>query len=45
MKETKIEKKKIDKNKIATKIIAATMAFLMVLGICFSFIYYLIRMF
>ena len=39
------EKKKIDKTKIITRIIAATMAVLMVLGICFRFIYYLIRMF
>ena len=45
MKENKIEKKKIDKNKIVTRIIAGTMAALMVLGICFTFIYYIIRMF
>ena len=38
------EKKRIDKTKIITRIIAATMAILMVLGICFTFIYYLIRM-
>lgn len=39
------EKKKIDKSKILTKIIAGIMALLMVLGICFTFIYYIIRMF
>lgn len=39
------EKKKIDKTKIITRIIAAAMAVLMVLGICFTFIYYVIRMF
>lgn len=43
--EKKMEKKKIDKSRLATKIIAAVMAGLMVLGICFTFIYYLIRMF
>lgn len=39
------EKKRIDKNKLFTKIIAGIMAILMVLGICFTLIYYLIRMF
>ncbi len=38
-------KKKIDKSKIATRVIAAVMAALMVLGICFTLIYYLVRMF
>ena len=37
-------KKKIDKSKIITRIIAAIMAGLMVLGMCFTLIYYLIRM-
>ena len=41
----KMAKKRIDKGKIATKIIAAMMAILMVLGIGFTLIYYLIRMF
>ena len=41
----KMAKKKIDKGKIATRIIAAVMAILMVLGIGFTLIYYLIRMF
>ena len=41
----KMAKRKIDKSKIATRIIAAIMAILMVLGICFTLIYYLIRMF
>lgn len=44
MKKNKIEKKKIDKTKIITRIIAGIMAVLMVLGICFTFIYYVIRM-
>lgn len=39
------EKKKIDKSKIATRIIAGIMAALMVLGICFTLIYYLVKMF
>ncbi len=39
------EKKKIDKSKILTRVIAAVMAGLMILGICFTFIYYIIRMF
>ena len=38
-------KKKIDKGKILTRVIAAIMAGLMVLGICFTLIYYLIRMY
>ena len=39
------EKKKIDKSKILTRVIAAVMAGLMLLGICFTIIYYIIRMF
>ncbi len=39
------EKKKIDKSKILTRVIAVIMAGLMLLGICFTFIYYIIRMF
>ena len=37
-------KKKIDKSKIFTKIIAAVMAAFMVLSICFTFIYYFVQM-
>ena len=44
MKENRIEKKKIDINKIVIKIVASIMAILMVLGICLTFIYYGIRM-
>ena len=44
-KKTKNEnKKKIDQMGIATKIIAALMAILMIGGIAASFIYYLLRM-
>ena len=43
MKEKK-EKKKIDKSKIITRILAAIMAGLMILGMCFTLIYYLIKM-
>ena len=39
------EKKKIDKSKIVTRVRAAVMAGLMILGICFTFIYYIIRIF
>ena len=45
MKEKKIGKKKIDKSRIITRIIAGIMAVLMILGICFTFIYYIIKMF
>ena len=38
------EKKKIDKNKIFTKIIAGAMVGLMLLGACLTLIYYLIRL-
>ena len=41
----KMAKKRIDKGKLATRIIAAVMAILMILGIGFTLIYYLIRMF
>lgn len=37
------EKKKIDKSKIFTKIMAGLMAILMLFGICMTFIYYLIK--
>lgn len=40
----KQNKKKIDKMRLATQIIAGMMAFLMVLGIAGSFLYYFIRM-
>ena len=44
-KKVKIEnKKKIDKMGIATKIIAALMAILMIGGMAASFVYYLLRM-
>lgn len=43
MKEKK-EKKKIHKSKIITRILAAIMAGLMILGMCFTLIYYLIKM-
>ena len=39
------EKKKIDKTKLFTRIIAAIMAGFMLLGGCITVIYYLIRMF
>lgn len=45
MKEKKIQKRKIDKSKIFGRILAGIMAALMILSICFTFIYYLIRMF
>lgn len=45
-KKIKIEnKKKIDKMTVATKIIAALMAIMMILAVGASFMYYLIRMF
>ena len=40
-----MEKKKFDKSRLFTRIIAAIMAILMILGISFTFIYYLIKMF
>lgn len=40
----KASKKKIDKMRLATKIIAALMAFLMILGIGASFLYYFLKM-
>ncbi len=40
----KKNKKKIDKMRIATKIIASIMAMLMILGIAGSFLYYFLRL-
>ncbi len=37
------EKRKLDKGKLATRIIAAVMAGLMVLGTVYTFIYYIIN--
>ena len=45
MKEKRVAKRKIDVSKLFTRIMAGIMAVLMVLGICFTLIYYLIRMF
>lgn len=45
MKEKKIQKRKIDKSKLFGRILAGIMAGLMILSICFTLIYYLIRMF
>lgn len=45
MKEKKTEKRRIDKSKLFSRILAGIMAGLMLLGICFTLIYYLIRMF
>lgn len=42
--ENKKEKKKIDKTKLATRIIAGIMCFLMVGSILYTFIYYMIRL-
>ena len=39
-----MSKKKIDKSKLFGKILAGIMAGLMLLSICFTFIYYLIRL-
>jgi len=39
------EKKKIDKSKLITRILAGTMVGLMLLGTCFTLIYYIIRIF
>ena len=44
MKEKK-ENQKIDKRALFTRILAGIMACLMLLSICFTLIYYLIRMF
>ena len=43
MKEKKV-KKRIDKSKIMTRILAGIMVVLMLLGISFTLIYYLIKM-
>ena len=40
-----MKKRKLDKSKLFTRILAAIMIGLMLLGISFSLIYYLIRMF
>ena len=45
MKEVKTEKRKIDKSKLFTRILAGIMAGLMLLGMSFTLIYYLVRMF
>jgi hypothetical protein len=45
MKDKQNTKKRIDKSKLFTRILAAIMAGLMLLGMCFTLIYYLIRMF
>lgn len=39
-----MSKKKIDKSKLFGRILAAVMAGLMLLSICFTLIYYLIKM-
>lgn len=39
-----MSKKKIDKSKLFGKILAAIMAGLMLLSICFTLIYYLVKM-
>ncbi len=44
IKAKKENKKKIDKMRLATRIIAGLMAFLMILGIAASFLYYFLRM-
>jgi len=38
-------KKKIDKSKIFVRILAGLMVALMLLGMCYTLIYYIIRMF
>lgn len=45
MERNKTEKKKVDKMRIATRIIAGLMAILMILGIGASFMYYILKMF
>lgn len=44
MKKAKKEKKQVDKMRIATRVIAAIMAILMVVGIGASFLYYFLKM-
>lgn len=39
------EKRKIDKSKLFTRILAGIMVGLMLLGVSFTLIYYLVRMF
>lgn len=43
MEEKKVKKKKIDKKKLATRIIAGFLALLMVVGTVGSFVYYLVN--
>lgn len=43
MKDKKAEKRKVDKSKIITKILAGVMAGLMLLGVSFTLIYYLVK--
>ena len=43
MKEKKMEKRRIDKSKIFTQIMAGVMAILMLLGICITLITYLVK--
>ena len=45
MKEKKTQKRRVDASKIFTRIIAGIMAGLMVLGMSFTLIYYLIMVF
>lgn len=45
MERNKTEKKKVDKMRIATRIIAGLMAILMIIGIGASFMYYILKMF
>ena len=42
--ETKKERKKIDKTKLATRIIAGVMCFLMLGSILYTFIYYMVKL-
>ena len=44
MKEKTTEKKKIDKTKLATRVIAGIMCALMIGSILYTFVYYLVRM-
>ena len=44
MKDKKTEKRKIDKSKLFTRILAGVMAGLMLLGMSFTLIYYLISL-
>ncbi len=44
MEKIKKEKRKVDKMRIITKVIAGLMAILMILGIGASFMYYILKM-